>query len=484
MISGPGHLPVAVPSSRSLPGGPVCHQRQCEASGLCFTIPGRCILPPLGGLGFDISLSSHQDLASGCPSAHPLPGPRSAGGPSLLSIRMVPSSSEKISGPDSSSSVTPPLPAISGRDRLPRRPVCLHASRVETMKLALLASGWTEESVTMLLCAHKFSTSRQYQAIWGKFLMYLSMRRLSAADVSVGVVCGFLCYHAVALGRAYRTLSGYRSALRHPLLFALDLEVNCEASDLCLRGIFNYVPPDKAKSMPAWSLGMLLSSLLEPPFEPIGSVSLLHLTQKTLCLLLATGRRISDIASLSRSARSTRAGRSLILDWVHGYSPKNRTPDFQPGCPSIWRMSSVVLRDQLLCPVRAYDMYIHRTGDLLDDVPLSRRPCSMWIHPRSLLPLSKGTLSRWFIDLVLQSRRLNGLVDPVTVGPHQMRKFAASYSSMVGQDEETVVRVMGFSSNRILRKNYVAPVPPLKVPCVLPGGPFLARRDHDLSDSE
>ena len=121
----------------------------------------------------------------------------------------------------------------------------------------------------------------------------------------------------------------------------------------------------------------------------------------------------------------------------------------------------------------------------MDDVPLSRRPCPMmWIHPRSLLPLSKGTLSRWFIDLVLESRRLNGLVDPVAVGPHQMRKFAASYSSMVGQDEETVVRVMGFSSNRILRKNYVAPVPPLRVPCVLPGGPFLARRDHDLSDSE
>ena len=337
----------------------------------------------------------------------------------------------------------------------------------------------------MLLRAHKFSTSRQYQAIWSKFLAYLSMRCLSAVDVSVGVVCDFLCYHAVALGRAYRTLSGYRSALRHPLLFALHLEVNCEASDLCLRGIFNYAPPDKAKSMPEWSLGMLLSSLLEPPFEPIECVSLYRLTQKTLCLLLlASGRRISDIASLSRSARSTRAGRTLILDWVRGYVPKNHTPDFQPGCPSIWRMSSVVLRDRLLCPVRAYEVYLHRSGDLLDDVPLSRRPRSLWIHPRSLLPLSKGTLSRWFVDLVHESRRLNGLVDPVAVGPHQMRKFAASYSSLVGQDEETVVRVMGFSSTKILRKNYVAPVPPLGIPCVLPGGPFLARKDHDLSDSE
>ena len=164
----------------------------------------------------------------------------------------------------------------------------LHAWR---LKLALLASGWTEESVTMLLRAHKFSTSRQYQAIWSKFLMYLSMRRLSAVDVSVGVVCGFLCYHAVALGRAYRTLSGYRSALRHPLLFALDLEVNCEASDLCLRGIFNYVPPDKAKSVPGLR-GPWVCYFLQY-WSPL--LSLL-----SLCPFFASLRRPSAFSSLPR----------------------------------------------------------------------------------------------------------------------------------------------------------------------------------------
>ena len=337
----------------------------------------------------------------------------------------------------------------------------------------------------MLLRAHRFSTSRQYQSVWEKFLSYISMRRLSAQDMSVGLVCDFLCYHAITLGRAYRTLSGYRSALRHPLLFGFQLDINTEASDLFLRGIFNYAPPAKAKSMPAWSLNMLLTALLEPPFEPLESVSFFRLTQKTLCLLLlASGRRIGDICSLSRSSRSTRSGTALVLYWIRGYLPKTHSPDFQAGSPSIRRMTSVVSKDRLLCPVRAYEIYVARSVDVLDDVPLSRRHHRLWHHPRTLLPLSKGTLSRWFVDLVVESRHLNALVEPVSIGPHQMRKFAASYSSMVGQDEEEVVRVMGFSSNRILRKNYVAQVPPLLVPCVLPGGPFLARKDHTLSDSD
>ena len=66
-----------------------------------------------------------------------------------------------------------------------------------------------------------------------------SLRGLSAGDISVGVVCDFLAFHAVTYKRAYRTLSGYRSALRHPLLLAFRIDINCVASDLFLRGVFN-----------------------------------------------------------------------------------------------------------------------------------------------------------------------------------------------------------------------------------------------------
>ena len=65
-----------------------------------------------------------------------------------------------------------------------------------------------------------------------------------------------------------------------------------------------------------------------------------------------------------------------------------------------------------------------------------------------------------------------------------MRKLAASYAIQVGQEEHQVKVKLGFSDVRILRKNYVAQVPPLKEACVLPGGTFIPNRDHEFSDSD
>ena len=92
-------------------------------------------------------------------------------------------------------------------------------------------------------------------------------------------------------------------------------------------------------------------------------------------------------------------------------------------------------------------------------------------------------LSDLFIDLVKDSRR--SLREPgVEIGIHQSRKLAAAYSLQVGQDEQVVKSKMGFSEIRILRKNYVAPVPELREACVLPGGSFIPDRTHELSDSD
>ena len=82
-------------------------------------------------------------------------------------------------------------------------------------------------------------------------------------------------------------------------------------------------------------------------------------------------------------------------------------------------------------------------------------------------------LTRVFKTLVENSRKFFKRRGKVDIGPHQARKFAASYASQVGQDEEFVRKVMGFSDVSIFRKNYVAPVPFLKMHCVLPGGTFI-----------
>ena len=95
-------------------------------------------------------------------------------------------------------------------------------------------------------------------------------------------------------------------------------------------------------------------------------------------------------------------------------------------------------------------------------------------------------LSELFTNLVKDSRRsVGGITNlvrdsrrslrgpEVDIGIHQTRKLAAAYSLQVGHDEQVVKSKMGFSEVRILRKNYIAPMPVLGEACVLPGGSFL-----------
>ena len=81
------------------------------------------------------------------------------------------------------------------------------------------------------------------------------------------------------------------------------------------------------------------------------------------------------------------------------------------------------------------------------------------------------------------SRRFCG--EPsVEVGIHQIRKLAASRSVQAGHNEHTIKEKMGFSEVKILRKNYIARVPNLKVTCVFPGGTFIPNRAHTISESD
>lgn len=252
-----------------------------------------------------------------------------------------------------------------------------------------------------------------------------------------------------------------------------------------MRGVFNFRPPQKASPMPVWSLSGLLCFLCSDLFEPLEEASILRLSQKTLfLLLLASGRRISEVAHIS--VRSVPKSGALSLLWVPDFRPKHLSPSFRPCPPSISPLCSPRSRDVLLCPVRAYQIYRDRSSVWLEDVPLLHRLRSpLWSLPGQAIPSPVRTLTSWFVSLVRDCRRRDGLSTDVSVGPHQMRKFAASYSLHLGHPPESVWKKMGFSSLSILKKNYLAQsVPPLLMPCVLPGGTHIPPRVEDLSESD
>ncbi|CAL4163172.1 unnamed protein product [Meganyctiphanes norvegica] len=301
------------------------------------------------------------------------------------------------------------------------QPIHFHSSRMETMRLALRVSGYSDAAINILLLAHKPGTTKQYQAVWTKFCAFLSMSRLTSKDVSLGVVCEFLAYHSRVYKRKYRTLATYKSALRHPVLFSCNVEINCISFELFMRGLFNLAPPSRAKETASWSLNDLLLFLLTSQFEPLESATFIRLTQKALCLiLLASGRRIGEIANLTRNYEEIVSPPSISLIWAPEFVPKHHTPTFQSCYPSIDYLNSKVASDRLLCPVRAYKVLLDRCPVWWRDVPPLDRHTFLWSHNRLSGPVKISNLTSWFKSLVVDSRKHAKFSVDVPMGPHQM----------------------------------------------------------------
>ena len=138
---------------------------------------------------------------------------------------------------------------------------------------------------------------------------------------------------------------------------------------------------------------------------------------------------------------------------------------FQPKDPVIERLDSEEPNELHLCPIRAFNIYMGHVGGN----PRHSIKDPLW-------NLETKDLTKLFRKVVLQSRLWKNIHIKVPIGPHQVRKLAASYSAVVmgsSRDlERTLMDRMGCSSMTILRKNYIAQVPILNFKIVLPVGTF------------
>ena len=481
MVTGSSNLQLAPGPGREsrgsqTSGGPLCHSAQCPSGQFCVACSGpaggrsECPVTRLEPMVLNLPVSSGDAPQQASPIPVALQRPGYPGCSLSCEGSLVPDVDREMPGSGTSTEGPPTVSGHKQRTGVSSVSTGFAASRLDTMMTALRTSGFSQDSVDVASQAHRESTIRQYQAVWLYFLDFLAQNGLAASGVTAATVCNFLSFHAKAFGRKYRTLSAYKSALRHPILLACGVDINSVTTDFFLRGLFNFVPPERAKDMPQWSLEELLLYLQCPLFEPLRSAPFSRLLQKTLCLiLLASGRRIGDVASLSRLSSPHPTYDALILKWVDGYVPKFRSSRWSPSVPSIGRLAS----DVSLCPIRAYREYLSRISPWFVHLPDTRRHPYLWVNNnRTATRMPKSQLTRWFISLVKDSRRYHNSNGSVPIGPHQCRKFAASYSVLLGQDLDRVLDIMGFSSPKIFHKNYVGPVPPLGIPCVFPGGPY------------
>ena len=88
--------------------------------------------------------------------------------------------------------------------------------------------------------------------------------------------------------------------------------------------------------------------------------------------------------------------------------------------------------------------------------------------------IALSSLTYQFVKLVKNALRQAGIPSDIKIGPHHMRKLAASYSrSYLGgtaEWAELFQRRMGSSSLSVLEGVYINEVPPVELTCVVPLG--------------
>ena len=82
-----------------------------------------------------------------------------------------------------------------------------------------------------------------------------------------------------------------------------------------------------------------------------------------------------------------------------------------------------------------------------------------------------------FISTTLQAKHFSGELEEVAIGPHHMRKFAASYSARMinvsAATEKKVMERMGCKTMNVLKRHYINNIPNIKFKTVIPAGTFV-----------
>ncbi|CAM4724403.1 unnamed protein product [Leuciscus chuanchicus] len=111
-----------------------------------------------------------------------------------------------------------------------------------------------------------------------------------------------------------------------------------------------------------------------------------------------------------------------------------------------WRSSSLSKSDQeannLLCPVRALDAYVHRAA-------LWRKSDQLFVRfgpPNKGGPVSKQRMSKWVVEAISLAYEAAGQPSPLAVRSHSTRSMAASKALISGVSLQDVCDAAGWSS--------------------------------------
>ena len=272
---------------------------------------------------------------------------------------------------------------------------------------------------------------------------------------TVQKVADFLLYLRRSLLLSYSTIASYRSVLSAAFRFILP-ELSSHPVLLDLLRSFRFERPLHSSRFPPWDLLRVLSLLRGSPFEPLDSCSLRDLTRKTLFLLsLATGHRVGELQAVSSAVSSS--GGDLFLSYLPKFRAKSESSS--NPLPRSFRVRSLrdfvgSLPDELsLCPVRALQIYLHRTSSL------SPRPRSLFVSPRApSRSLSKNALSFFLCSVISLSFPPPSHPTSSSSHAHSIRAVSTSAAFSRNVPLASILAAASWSSSTVFTSFYMRDV--------------------------
>ena len=246
---------IFLPDPGSHSNGSGCLVGQLEGvSGLC--------LPP----NSDCEQSAQQGREGGlC---------RDIGGTVVDKTSLVSNIVRTVSGCSSTIAIQTETVETTTEQCLPRQSSDDAAPRMEIVKQALVARGFSEKVAIRMAKAQKGSSLDIYESKWRGFASWCDQRDANPCEADVCLVAEFLCDLHEERKLAVSTIEGYRTAISHTLKALKGSDLGTDPQLLSLIGNFARDQSADRVKAPEWDLAFVLGTLLEEPFEPLDKAKL------------------------------------------------------------------------------------------------------------------------------------------------------------------------------------------------------------------
>ena len=184
------------------------------------------------------------------------------------------------------------------------------SARLVTLRKVNRQKGFSVRATNHISKAVRQSTDIVYDATWSIFINWCVGRELDPIKVSVQQLADLFVYLFEDKDLFPSTINGYRSSITRTLAISGGTDFsNNEFLSLLIRNV-ELERPKQKRLVPQWGLGLVLSALRLPQFEPATEVDIKFVSYKCCFLLyLTSGGRRSEIHALSVSDSCLRFNR-------------------------------------------------------------------------------------------------------------------------------------------------------------------------------